>query len=481
MGVSRFVLLPGTVAVVALLYLATATGDAPERAAVPTPRPPTALQTTTSPASTPASPQTQFSPGPAAELAVLTPADTSQKQAVVADSLLQTTTTAAHSVELERLQEKYGDVLVFPEMTTWVPFCGRLANGTVAKIDGGVRDFTIGVTTYKGHATLANTIKSWTKYGLLTHPSAKEVMFHVNACRAVDVEHIMGELVGLSQRSKIKVTILCSRGNVYHALALFRMAERARTPFLLLSENDRPLGGPLGVTAGLEKRVKNILDTSLAALSQPNSHIEPVHIFLERRLAVEDEAEYARHQRGHKSWGYCWEECLAFLNVTSQTAFCASPKSPCDNFMCIEYNSLITGMRKTAQACTRATERSSLLKGLKRMRVTKDGDSLPVENLRFGTGEAELSCEITAGWSNGPSLQNTTWYRERILGRLCDASLRRTDTGLRQKSGKNHYAWYGRAMEYYLRKHLMTLTCVGDGIFDHVELEDYDNHVISHK
>eukprot|EP00754_Rhynchopus_humris_P034965 Rhum_TRINITY_DN16547_c0_g1::Rhum_TRINITY_DN16547_c0_g1_i1::g.163601::m.163601 len=99
-------------------------------------------------------------------------------------------------------------------------------------------------------------------------------------------------------------------------------------------------------------------------------------------------------------------------------------------------------------------------------------------------GMGPVSCMRLFGWSNGPALFDTVWYKRKIAGTMCQYDKAAKDAGLVFQREKPHFGWYGRKMEYHLQflsqKYMDGMvTCKGDGLMDHVELESYDNEPVA--
>ncbi|KAJ9467774.1 hypothetical protein DIPPA_27949 [Diplonema papillatum] len=154
-----------------------------------------------------------------------------------------------------------------PQPTGWEAAC---ANGTQPFSPPSPADrpemFTIVVTTYKGHATLSNTIGSWKRTGLLNHPRLEEVVFHCNMCSCADLELVENLMNGTAYR------VVCAEANRLHPQALLFALRAVVTPLVLLTENDRPVVQRVNETlAEAAVRVGRFLDLSLETVANEST------------------------------------------------------------------------------------------------------------------------------------------------------------------------------------------------------------------
>ena len=419
-------------------------------------------------------------------------------------------TTAPHSEALVQLRKDLGthhpnvELVFLPPVvsaaTDWKQYCTRIAEYSAWRASpAGAADipteraFTIGITTYKGERTIRNTLQSYTKFGFLTHRAVSSVVFHINACDADDVRLLVNETAAAAAAG-VRVRVLCSRANVYHPIALYRIAEHTATPFVMLTENDRPVGVAAGDglpgRASTALRVRRYLDASLDALTAQvdENGTRPVQVYLERKVSDYDVDMYEALGRrtGRESyWGsnICWKECIELAltpqaNLTDEIeAYCRS-RLPCQRNICREYQAWHGGKRQLSFNCVRTFDRRGFEEAAPR--------KLARAQTLFGQGPAEVSCEMSSGWSNGPAVINVDWYRRTILTALCVGTYKQKEagplkkrypkTGLKMNQPNTAYGWYGRQMEHYLAPRSEKYACAGDGFLDHEELESYDTN-----
>ena len=364
--------------------------------------------------------------------------------------------------------------LVFPSRdTAWQAVCGGVQTAPGPVEDG----FTIGVTTYKGHATLAHTVESWKRSGLATHRALKEVLFHVNRCSVEDIVHIERITASLAAR----VRVLCSEDNLVHPLALLRLVAYTTTALVLLTENDRP-SLPRRGEAPREHahRVQWFLDASLQALKKvpmvflergPMASDDAAYIAYSKKIArkrplgrsayttQERHARFVRDGMGGMDWpkGSCWETCFLFASYTAverQEALyeckvqeedavgdvngrSANLWGSCAWRTCREWRHWARGHAGVGFVCPAVWHRAGLHAGMAPRMVKKASAAAP---------GSTLMCATQQGWSNGPALMRLTWYRDTIVRDLC-TKINAKKSGLVPRASRAWFGWYGRAME----------------------------------
>eukprot|EP01062_Namystynia_karyoxenos_P035737 TRINITY_DN26102_c0_g1_i1.p2 TRINITY_DN26102_c0_g1~~TRINITY_DN26102_c0_g1_i1.p2 ORF type:complete len:553 (+),score=135.27 TRINITY_DN26102_c0_g1_i1:118-1659(+) len=370
--------------------------------------------------------------------------------------------------------------------------------------------WTLVVTTYKGHKTLRNTLQTWAHSGLLHHPHLAETVWHVNKCTCADVDVIRGTIAALAPA--LPVRVLCTSANRIHPQALLMAIGSVRTPFTMLSENDRPTLPRTGETpAELRARIGGVLDLSLQTAAREETPFVLIHRFFLQSRDIKAYKEYREllargvnatlapevtrpHQHMDQPWrdpAQCWIKCadaaLAAGDPEKRKAYDEACKETmrkgqpfCDRAVCQEWifwqsadggTGAVSGSDPGYREMMCAPVWMQLLGAPawykeKRLRYTNWDPQKPLAPFVY--------CTKSAHWVNAPQIFRTKWYLQDLVGFMCRNRKNIYASGLIFKPKKKYFGHYGRAMEDFNIKYRAGLVvCHADGITDHVELEDY--------
>eukprot|EP00756_Hemistasia_phaeocysticola_P006367 Hpha_TRINITY_DN13793_c0_g1::TRINITY_DN13793_c0_g1_i6::g.142692::m.142692 len=392
-------------------------------------------------------------------------------------------------------------------------FC-RFALGNGRKLDswkdGEELRWTLVMTTYKGHRTLHNTLKSWAESGLLSHPGLAEAVVHINKCRCEDKEHTRRSFA--ESAPHLPLRIQCVKTNRIHPQALLSVIGAVKTPFAMMSENDRPTMRRTGESnEAFRDRVRGVLDLSLATASRPDTPFVLIHRFFLQGRDIEAYRDYvARRSRGenatlppevtrpHQYWdrpdsASCWPLCMNLVqaagNKTALEALDAHCRAPppagtspfCHYAVCTE-NALWldpTGGSGAMSAKDHQFRELSCAPVWIRTISVPDWYRNAKKLTHNHNPDRPLSdpfvyCGRSQHWVNAPQVFNTKWYLTDLAGFMCRNKRNLLASGMQYKAKKPYFGYYGRHMEdFNIKYRAGKIVCHADGITDHIELEDY--------
>eukprot|EP01065_Artemidia_motanka_P019220 TRINITY_DN22790_c0_g1_i2.p1 TRINITY_DN22790_c0_g1~~TRINITY_DN22790_c0_g1_i2.p1 ORF type:complete len:510 (+),score=85.30 TRINITY_DN22790_c0_g1_i2:169-1698(+) len=370
----------------------------------------------------------------------------------------------------------------------------------------GERNFTIVMTSYKGHDTLRNTFHTWRDTGLLEHPALHELIVHINKCTCNDTDVLDSILDAVAP--KLRRRYLCNPGNRIHGLAMLNGLGAVTTPYVLFTENDRVTLRDAGESrADAKFRVSALISRALATASEEHTPF----VFLERLGATETEMSlFKKFLKEHPSrsrvyqkvadvprgvlpprevdFGLdrCWTSCVevARRNPHDRNRLCKPELKKGEVYDCLpvacrEWEEYIGDFPLSPSGCLTAFH--SVAPGEMNQRRQTDVGYRVRGN---GTAASPLMmCLRTHYWSNGPQLFRVAWYHDKVVRMLCHR-VHAQKAGLVFKSAQSHFGLYGRRMERFLTKRVFRKTgfikCLfGNGLMDHVEKEIYDLHKVS--
>eukprot|EP00756_Hemistasia_phaeocysticola_P061991 Hpha_TRINITY_DN5409_c0_g1::TRINITY_DN5409_c0_g1_i1::g.192348::m.192348 len=388
--------------------------------------------------------------------------------------------------------------------------------------------FTIFMTTYgKSTENIMNTLRSYKKTGVLSHPALREFLVHINACKC-SVTRTLEKFLH-ENAPWLKYRFLCHTGNRLHPLVLLHGVAEIRTPFALVTEDDRPASLLRGRTwEETRAHVRRGLDKALTTIHNPNTP----YVFLQRSGPSHDDVEklmkliadsggihggprrrrtrsgkvsktiekltkavdldnvtnlfpgwYHEYNNITKCWTYCVD--LAGRDRRGRKHICKQQKKKvgweklgCQYIACRERMGYILGYPSLSELC-----------------LSPFTWALPSNTMNntWLIGEQQrddvLICRREKQWSNGPAIFNLPWYLDRLAKPWCEDPV---NSGLMKMFGVDHFGWYGRRMEKAMTKKMSPskqyakeggprpmkggyVRCsFGYGLFDHQELESFD-------
>ena len=198
-----------------------------------------------------------------------------------------------------------------------------------------------------------------------------------------------------------------------------------------------------------------------------------------------DVAEHNRTDWNEKS---CWHVCYRFVSGNGYQRYHMSKK--CNRLM------KLSGQRQKWNDCEWRTCRewvgwrkgagdgpsSCLHPWLRNLPLTDQMHGRFISSLGDRHNGGPIACFRLKGWTNGPALFNTHWYRRDIGGMLCGvdgkSGASAKQSGLVYRRNKPYFGWYGRQMEYNVQRSIRLSDgvphCRGDGLMDEVEIESFD-------
>eukprot|EP00756_Hemistasia_phaeocysticola_P006365 Hpha_TRINITY_DN13793_c0_g1::TRINITY_DN13793_c0_g1_i5::g.142689::m.142689 len=392
-------------------------------------------------------------------------------------------------------------------------FC-RFALGNGRKLDswkdGEELRWTLVMTTYKGHRTLHNTLKSWAESGLLSHPGLAEAVVHINKCRCEDKEHTRRSFA--ESAPHLPLRIQCVKTNRIHPQALLSVIGAVKTPFAMMSENDRPTMRRTGESnEAFRDRVRGVLDLSLATASRPDTPFVLIHRFFLQGRDIEAYRDYvARRSRGenatlppevtrpHQYWdrpdgARCWTQCMRVVEAEGDESLerklsldCTRPAPAgtdpfCHKQLCRERDLWLDPTGGDGACSAKDPKFRELMCAPVWIR-TIGAPKWYVETRYLyhnHRGARPLSepfvyCARSQHWINAPQIFRTKWYLTDLVGTMCRNRKTIFASGLQFNQKRKYFGHYGRAMEdFNIKYRAGGIVCHADGITDHMELEDY--------
>jgi len=372
------------------------------------------------------------------------------------------------------------------------------------------RRWTLVITTYKGHQTLRNTMKSWNESGLLSHPGLAEAVVHINKCRCVDKDHTRQSFADFAPHLPLRIQ--CVKNNRIHPLALLSAIGAVRTPFAMMSENDRPTIRRTGESdEAFRRRVQGVLDLSLATASRPGTPFVLIHRFFLQGQDIEAYRDYvARRARGenatlppevmrpHQYWdrpdsARCWPLCMDLVEAAGDKtalealeAKCKAPPPPgvdqfCHYSVCVERALWLDptgGSGAQSAKDHQFREMSCAPVWIRTIEVPKwyseTSQLWHNHDPKRPLSHPFVYCRRSQHFVNAPQIFDTRWYLTEFAGFMCRNRKNMLASGLQFKPKKAYFGYYGRHMEdFNIKYRAGKVACHADGITDHIELEDY--------
>eukprot|EP01065_Artemidia_motanka_P035541 TRINITY_DN43445_c0_g1_i1.p1 TRINITY_DN43445_c0_g1~~TRINITY_DN43445_c0_g1_i1.p1 ORF type:complete len:540 (+),score=123.38 TRINITY_DN43445_c0_g1_i1:62-1621(+) len=387
---------------------------------------------------------------------------------------------------------------------TWADVC-KLAQ--VPVIPASSSGFAIAVTTYRGHETFDRMFSSWGHFGLLASPMLRGAAFHVNRCTRNDTDFLCGQMQ--QKAPGLPHSVTCSSANRLHPMAMVVVIAAAMkfAPYVLFSENDRPLHHyhDLETQPEAVTRIGRFLTAAMQVVANPDTP----HVLLERqphRSLV--------HANETAAGTECWHWCRKWLPAAGRrrlSKMCSKLEKPvfkgkvvwtnqwdnCAWKVCREWGAFTDAVLSIPDKVLRGRPERNLGEVRKKLDgfgpsqclTLWMGSAMEAASAAFRkrlvfmhntTDDAHgtlIVCAKTRGWSNGPGLVNASWWMRGIAGPMCRTENTAKKAGMIMLGDRAHFGRYGRAMERFVDGWYDggVTKCLGDGIMDHVELEGYDS------